>query len=445
MFREDVEKAQAKFDQALGACIHGGPSGTFGNDREMFASLLATSLELYGDKGLVDQEVLANTDFLSAPHELVKTVRDGVAHADPQVKLLGDLTAHWMEMMIDQHKMPLTPHHTQVLAMLMFSQFYNRQSQLSKPVSEGGYNFNAVIMQMKTGEGKSIVIAMLAIFVVKKIGKRVHVLENNQGLLERDYATYKPFYDRFNLSTSKTIDESSHICYCLKKENNKFFNEHLIRGSVNLDDVVLIVDEVDDLVVNESPTVSYVKEDVEKSPQYLSGYEALIRGSSDRPGDCPNDVWKDCKRIKEVAETKRPGEDYVLGTVSDEDQRQCWLMLEKREGELPRVPKVKLTDDWLEYLNLKDYRIPAVKRVRARRQARPCLLYLLHDFWPACVAHVLCACVRVHLCQRATDVLQHSVHALHVHQVSIDLWPHGLRWRSRRAHLHQGDVPRGRL
>jgi hypothetical protein len=29
---------------------------------------------------------------------------------------------------------------------------------------------------------------------VKHLGKRVHVLENNEGLLERDFASYAPFY-----------------------------------------------------------------------------------------------------------------------------------------------------------------------------------------------------------------------------------------------------------
>ena len=60
-------------------------------------------------------------------------------------------------------------------------------------------------MQMQTGEGKSIVIAMLAIFVVKHLGKRVHVLENNQALLERDYASYKPFYERFEIKSQPSI------------------------------------------------------------------------------------------------------------------------------------------------------------------------------------------------------------------------------------------------
>ena len=53
-------------------------------------------------------------------------------------------------------------------------------------------DLRAFIAQMGTGEGKSIVIAMLAIFLVQLHGVRVHILENNEGLLDRDYATNAP-------------------------------------------------------------------------------------------------------------------------------------------------------------------------------------------------------------------------------------------------------------
>ena len=60
---------------------------------------------------------------------------------------------------------------------------------------------------MSTGEGKSIVIAMLAIFMVKLHGMRVHVLENNEGLLERDYAVNKPFYQKFDIHSAKDLTD----------------------------------------------------------------------------------------------------------------------------------------------------------------------------------------------------------------------------------------------
>ena len=37
--------------------------------------------------------------------------------------------------------------------------------------------------------------------------------------------------------------------------------------------VILIVDEVDDLVVNENPTISYVKDDVDRTPVYRRCYQ----------------------------------------------------------------------------------------------------------------------------------------------------------------------------
>ena len=140
--------------------------------------------------GLADQEALAKTDFLTNPRALVGVVLDGVAGGDARVRLLGEIAARYMETYLDADppKLPLTPHHTQVVAMLIFAQFYEQREACA------ARGVRAAILQMGTGEGKSIVIAMMAIYTVKHLGKRVHVLENNEGLLERDFATYEPFY-----------------------------------------------------------------------------------------------------------------------------------------------------------------------------------------------------------------------------------------------------------
>ena len=61
---------------------------------------------------------------------------------------------------------------------------------------------------------------MLSVYTVKHLGKRVHVLENNEGLLERDFANYAAFYASFGLSCAKSIDNTSDICYTLKASCN---------------------------------------------------------------------------------------------------------------------------------------------------------------------------------------------------------------------------------
>ena len=175
------------------------------------------------------------------------------------------------------------------------------------------------------------------------------MLENNEGLLMRDFKTYEPFYRQFGLSCSKTIDTASDICYCLKRENNAFFNEHILQGDLDLSSTVLIVDEVDDLVVNEKPSLLYNARDETLSPAYRACYRALIRGES-RPAKADPIVWNDAKRIKLEADAKLRGADYERGESG-------WAMLEQSPDGTMRLPKVPLTDDWLVYKNYADFEI----------------------------------------------------------------------------------------
>ncbi len=268
MFRESLPKAREQFTAALDKNLSGPP-------RALFEQLVEGAFQMY--HGLVDQETLATTDFLTNPQALVRVVRESVEHGDERVKLLGEIAARYMQTYIehDPPKLPLTPHHTQVVAMLLFSQFFEQRDRWAAE-----YGQKAIILQMKTGEGKSIVIAMLAIYTVVHLKKKVHVLENNEGLLMRDFKTYEPFYRQFGLSCSKTIDTASDICYCLKRENNAFFNEHILQGDLDLSSTVLIVDEVDDLVVNEKPSLLYNARDALLTPQYKKGVRGAHRGCS---------------------------------------------------------------------------------------------------------------------------------------------------------------------
>ena len=306
--------------------------------------------------GLADQEALAKTDFLTNPRALVGVVLDGVACGDARVRLLGEIAARYMETYLDADppKLPLTPHHTQVVAMLIFAQFYEQREACA------ARGVRAAILQMGTGEGKSIVIAMMAIYTVKHLGKRVHVLENNEGLLERDFASYAPFYASFGLSCAKTIDATSDICYCLKRQNNTYFDAAILRGELDLGDTVLIVDEVDDLVLNEKPSLLYRARDELLTPLYKACYRALIRGEAkpDKAGDgtpLPQPVWYECVRIKRLADGKRRGVDY------ERDVHRGWAMLEEGPDGTPRFPKVPLTDDWLVFKNFADFQLEPSK------------------------------------------------------------------------------------
>ena len=341
MFRESLPKTKAKFVEHLGVNL-------VGKSKELFTHLVRGAFEMY--HGLVDQRKLAETDFLDNPQALIQVVREGAQGADERVQLLAEIAARYMQSYVDQvpPQLPLTPHHTQICAMLIFSQFYEQKERWARE-----YGMRAAILQMKTGEGKSIVIAMMAVYTVKQLKKKVHVLENNEGLLERDFANYKSFYESFGLTCNKMIDSTSDICYCLKKHNNTFFNQHLLSGDLDLTGTILIVDEVDDLVVNEKPTLLYQAKDDSLTPHYKVCYNALIKGQ-DRPAKVDSAIWNDAKRIKREADAKVQGVHFQLG-------EQGWIMLEEGPDGSARVPKVPLSDDWLVFKNYEDFSMEPAK------------------------------------------------------------------------------------
>jgi hypothetical protein len=92
-------------------------------------------------------------------------------------------------------------------------------------------------------------LAMLAVFAVKHWKCKVHILENNRTLLDRDYADYEEFYRKCGVSSSKDLESDAKIVYCLKKDNNLFLMKQLVGGELDLSKHVMLVDEVDDLIV----------------------------------------------------------------------------------------------------------------------------------------------------------------------------------------------------
>ena len=74
-------------------------------------------------------------------------------------------------------------------------------------------NKTGLIEEIKTGEGKTIIIAFLAVIYCLK-GKKVDILTSSSVLAERDSLSLKNFYSYYNLSTD----------YCRIQKNNIYGN-----------------------------------------------------------------------------------------------------------------------------------------------------------------------------------------------------------------------------
>lgn len=168
------------------------------------------------------------------------------------------------------------PHHSQVLALLVFKIF------LEDPQSA----VQTLIAQVSTGEGKSMLIAVLAALVCSSMGKKVHVVGNDRKLVLRDFEQFRALFreiaaevapeqqaDRFAVvcgdpkqaanksDVVQSIPDDAWIVYCEARHVTSFYTNKARRGELHtasLKERVLIMDEVDALVIDEDPTDHFV-------------------------------------------------------------------------------------------------------------------------------------------------------------------------------------------
>ena len=123
------------------------------------------------------------------------------------------------------------------------------------------------ITEMKTGEGKTLVATLPAVFNALS-GKKVYVVTVNDYLAERDANWMKPIYEYFGLTVGaltsaqdfkdKQATYESNIIYCTSSElgfdylrdNMVLFNNQKTQKDLNF----AIVDEVDSILIDEART-----------------------------------------------------------------------------------------------------------------------------------------------------------------------------------------------
>lgn len=269
--------------------------------------------------------------------------------------IFREIFYQWALCMCKQFNLLVLPHHTQVVCLLAFQRFLEAPGQTDQ--------IRALIAQVGTGEGKSMIVAALAIYVVVALKKKVHVVVDDETLLDRDFAAFRELFETFSveqngqrrplkamlcvseerLGASKgasglaaRVDGSADICYCEAKHVQSFYasiarSEQDSRDFDSYSGRVLILDEVDALVIDEEPNEPFVYPNKQLSQLATAVAKALHEGArptSDalarlRTGHpaAPRVVHEMCKEW-ERGQKMVPGEDFVY---SKESGRYCAL------------------------------------------------------------------------------------------------------------------------
>jgi len=292
---EDLKLTHAEFRKQAGRLDHA-VSGYLARAEREYAPG-SELVRLSEGQGLMDGVQVA---------AVLEQIRRVPAGTQDSLGLFREIFYHWATVMRSKFDLLVLPHHTQVVCLLAFRYFLEAQLTGSDP--------HALIAQVGTGEGKSMIIAALAIYVVVALRKKVHVVVDDETLLERDFWTFKPLFDIFQVPTaapspagrrpltavlcvseerlasergrqclSVRVDPDADVCYCEAKHVQSFY-AGIARGEKRDFDGykgrVLILDEVDALIIDEEPNEAFVYPNQELSQMATSVAQALARGAA---------------------------------------------------------------------------------------------------------------------------------------------------------------------
>ncbi|EGD76212.1 hypothetical protein PTSG_00915 [Salpingoeca rosetta] len=336
LVRESYEKAFVEFKR--------------NNPKEdnAWANSLLGLVRLQFDAPIINLEDLRVEEEEAQARIIEGVLARSASASDAEMAFIIEFTGRWMRRMKDIVSIPMTPHNTQIITTLMFTTFYRLVERgATDELGVEGSRLRSLIAEVGTGEGKSVIIIMMALYFVCVHGRRVHIMENNVSLLDRDYNNYRAFFSQFkkrdgtSVTASTVISREADITYCLQIDVERAHLHEAPKGHNVFEGLVLIVDEVDDLVIENNPVNAFVKRDEDNSPHVHKCFQALKRSGlrASKPAGCPSHVWNRARGACREVQGWREGRDYALM-----DGSYCILNERGR-------PKADQTSLALEYLN----------------------------------------------------------------------------------------------
>lgn len=287
---EDLQKTHQEF-KCQSAQLHPIVADCLGRAEQVYAPG-RDLVRLADDKSLTD-----NSNIEQVLQDLRKP-----SHGQDTLNVFREIFYQWALAMRKQFNLLVLPHHTQVVTLLAFQRFL----EASTVPGGVGSTVHALIAQVGTGEGKSMIIAALAIYVVVALRKKVHVVVDDETLLERDFGLFRKLFESFEVNEAggttplravlcvseeritkgdsslvKRVDAEAHICYCEAKHVLSFYSSIARSEKPDFDrysEYVLLLDEVDALVIDEEPNDAFVYPNEELSSLATCVAEAMQQG-----------------------------------------------------------------------------------------------------------------------------------------------------------------------
>ena len=236
-----------------------------------------------------------------------------------------------------QKEFGIFPHSTQLLTVLA----------LTSPIADK----KGCIAQVNTGEGKSIINTLLALYVAAE-GKCVDIITSEESLSIRDQAKFKNFFNSFGIKSSHICDREltkEHFSGQIIYGTNTDFEFSLLREQTSFDETrrhfeenkkprpceVVLVDEVDNLFVDKASNSAMIAISSNKNLSPLFSYLFHFIKNYEVQSQVPP-IFQICKVIRETTSEESPlGK--ILSSISDDEieiyiKNACVAIWEKIEN-----------------------------------------------------------------------------------------------------------------
>eukprot|EP00929_Paragymnodinium_shiwhaense_P077557 TRINITY_DN3994_c0_g1_i2.p1 TRINITY_DN3994_c0_g1~~TRINITY_DN3994_c0_g1_i2.p1 ORF type:complete len:1470 (+),score=528.61 TRINITY_DN3994_c0_g1_i2:81-4490(+) len=249
------------------------------------------------------KDLLSEQDVQDILHQLKEASDHSVG--TKTIDGLKSIFFWWAQIMKEKFDLLVLPHQTQVVCLLICLEFIRGQHDGGAALPDAG----ALIAEIGTGEGKSAVIAMMALYCVTVLKKQVHVCVDDETLVERDFVSLRSLFHKFqdrdgrpvsaqlcvsarrkethfkyDDSIVTQVSEDCDIVYCEAKHIQSFYTRLAKKGGTDFDKVfkdrILILDEVDALVIDEAPNVPFTYENPELSTFATKVADAIQQSKS---------------------------------------------------------------------------------------------------------------------------------------------------------------------
>lgn len=192
--------------------------------------------------------------------------------------MVREICAKWMQFTRKAHGHCRAPKKGHILTLLVVAAWAQNQGNIAGSKNQS----KSLIALTGLNEDRALLNALIAIFVVKGLGKHVHILYSTSQGLFRDFTRLSPFLAMLDVASAMNdFTAAADVTFCLQRDMTQFYRDSIFFGHLPFSNTILLVDDMDDLDIDRNPNSIYGKRDEELTTPFKAFFDLFLEHGDD--------------------------------------------------------------------------------------------------------------------------------------------------------------------